>query len=112
MITNSTYGQINVGDVLGAEVVTAVETFAGGDWSFTRVTVSSGGRRTEQSDFPVLVNYVADPLLVNVPDADLAAGGDVFADHARDRVVPLPWAVTALHGVALEINRRRMIASL
>lgn len=103
-----TYGDIKIGDLIDAELVTNVETWSvgpvdGPSETFVRITAKSGGRRTEKASYPA---GPTDWRLANVNDVDLAAAADVFADHFRDRIVPGTWALEALHGVAVEINRR------
>jgi hypothetical protein len=98
-----TYGDIKISDLIDGELVTKVERFAGGDWEFIRVTVASGGHRTEAADHPA---GPTDRTLADVSDKDLSDAADVFADHHRDRIVPPKWTIPALHGVALEMNRR------
>lgn len=85
-----TYADIKNGDLIDSEKVTLVERFAGGDWEFIRVTVASGGCRTESADHPA---GATDWRLANVTDEDLLTA-------------PRVWPIEALHGVALEINRR------
>lgn len=107
-----TYGDITVNSVWDGDVVTEREVFAGGDWEFIRLATRTGGRRTEAADFPVdgLTGLrIADPLLVDVPDADLNIGAGTFAKAARDG-----WdgMIDGLHGIALEMERRRAVTCI
>lgn len=107
-----TYADITVGSVWDGDVVTSREVFAGGEREFIRLGTRTGGRRTEAADFPLdgLTGLrIADPLLTDVPDDQLAIGADVFADQARQG-----WdgMVDGLHGIALEMERRRAVVCI
>jgi hypothetical protein len=102
---DTTFGQVQVDDICdGSEIIT-VETFAGGEWSFTRLTTRDGGRRTESSDHPVTLQEHADPLLVTLTDEDLMGGARYFADRA-DTIGGYREGLIGLHGIAREMNRR------
>jgi hypothetical protein len=105
----STYGDITVGSVWDGDVITSREVFAGGNWEFIRLTTRTGGRRTEAADFPVdsLTGVrIAEPLLIDVPDDQLLIGAGVFAEHVKAGYGDL---LTGLHGIALEMHRRRAL---
>lgn len=105
-----TYADITVNSVWDGDLVIQREVFAGGDWEFVRLTMKTGGRRTEAANFSTEELQglrIANPVLVDVPNDELLLGAGVFADQAREG-----WdgMVDALHGVALEIHRRRALA--
>ena len=103
-----TYADLKIGDLVDGERVIAKE-----DWSvgpvfgpaeeYVRITVASGGRRTEKASHPA---GPTDWRLAAVSDEDLAVGADHFADQWRWRGTACQQSLAALHGVALEINRR------
>lgn len=101
----TTYGKVNRGDIIDGDVISKIDRWCAEDVEMTRLHTVSGGRRTECSDYPVTVQHHADPTLVNVDQVDL----DQFvrAVNCSIGVVPAGWIIQALHGVALEENRRR-----
>lgn len=108
----STYGDITVGSVWDGDVVTGREVFAGGEWEFIRLTTRTGGKRTEAADFPLdsLSGLrIAEPLLLDVPDDQLAIGANVFAEHVQAGYSEM---LDGLHGIALEMERRAAIVCI
>lgn len=109
-----TYGDITVGTVWDGDVVTKREIVApaaGEHAEIIRLSTRSGGRRTELASLPLdtltLTDVrIAEPLLVDVPDDQLALGAGVFADQVRDGFEAL---LDGLHGCANEIHRRRAL---
>jgi hypothetical protein len=108
----STYGDITVGSVWDGDIVTAREVVApaaGKHAELIRLSTRTGGRRTESADFPLdsLTGLrIAEPLLVDVPDDQLLIGAGVFAEHVKAGYGDM---LTGLHGVALEMHRRRAV---
>lgn len=100
-----TYGDVKIDDLMDGELVTKVERFAGGAWEFIRVTVASGGYRSEAANTPA---GPSDWRLAGCTDQDLAQGADSFAEQWKREagVLHRDWIMTALQGVAIEINRR------
>lgn len=114
----STYADITVGSVWDGDVISdreewAVDALDGRPaCKFIRLTTRTGGRRTEAADFPLdsLTGLrIAEPLLLDVPDDQLAIGANVFADSVRDGATDL---LTGLHGIALEMERRAAIVCI
>ena len=101
----TTYGDVQRGDIIDGHIVKTVTTYQGGDCSFTTIETEDRGKRTECSDHVTYVQHHADPTLVDVDQVDL----DQFvrAVNCSIGVVPTHWMIQALHGVALEENRRR-----
>lgn len=106
----TTYGDINRGDIIDGHIISETLRWCAEDMEFTRLCTQDGGYRTECSDYPVTVQHHADPTLVDVDDVDL----DQFvkAVNCSIGVVPAHWIIQALHGVALEMNRRRALACI
>jgi hypothetical protein len=108
----STYGDITVGSVWDGDIVTEREIFAGGEHEFIRLTTRTGGRRTEAADFPLdsLSGLrIAEPLLLDVPDDQLAIGADGFADNVR---MGYREQLDSLHAIALEMERRKAVTCI
>lgn len=107
-----TYMDITVGSVWDGDIVTSREVFAGGDREFIRLTTRTGGQRTEAADFPLdgLSGLrIAQPLLLDVPDDQLAIGAAVFAEHVQAGYSEM---LDCLHEVALEMERRRAVVCI
>lgn len=108
-MTSSTWADITVHSTWDGDIVTQREVFAGGNWEFIRLTTRTGGRRTEAADFPTdsLTGLrVAEPLLVDVPDDQLAIGAGVFAEHVQAGYSEM---LEGLQGCAREMHRRRAL---
>ena len=108
---HTTYGKVQRGDVIDGHVVSKIDRWCAEDVEMTRLYTADGGRRTECSDYPVMVQHHADPTLMDVTDRELKQGASHFAS-----LLDWPWRsaerMTALHGLALEMNRRRAVACI
>lgn len=108
-----TYSDATVGTIVDGEIITLVERFAGGEHEFIRITTATGGRRTEKATEPLAILHWADPRLVDVTALDMATGVDYFVEWlGLGEADNYPALLTGLHGLALEINRRRALACI
>lgn len=109
----TTYGKVRRGDIIDGHAISWIDRWCAEDVEMTRLHTEDGGNRTQCSDYPVMVQHHADPKLVDVSDEDLAAGVDYFAAWLDlGEADNYPALMTGLHGLALELNRRRALACI
>lgn len=109
----TTYGNVQRGDIIDGHVISKIDRWCADDVEMTRLHTEDGGKRTQCSDYPVMIQHHADPKLVDVSDEDLATGVDYFvAWLALDEADNYPALMIGLHGLALEMNRRRALACI